>query len=50
MNPASLKKNVREGVTLDDSDRLLVLSTCLTYGYRGRYLVNGVLISDEHTK
>ena len=50
MNPKSLTKNVREGVTLADNDKLLVLSTCLTYGYRGRYLVNGVLISDEQTK
>ena len=50
MNPSSLTKNVRDGVVLDDKDRLLVLSTCLTYGYKGRYLVNGVLISDENTK
>ncbi len=50
MNPASLTKNVREGVTLKDNDKLLVLSTCLTYGYRGRYLVNGVLMSDDQTK
>ena len=49
MNPMTIPMNVREGVELSDDDRLVVLSTCMsdnTY----RYLVNGVLVSDERTK
>ncbi len=49
MNPMSIPMNVREGVELKDDDRIVVLSTCMadnTY----RFLVNGVLISDEKTK
>ena len=49
MNPTMIPQNVREGVTLKDDDRLVVLSTCMeTSAFR--YLVNGVLISDEETK
>ena len=49
MNPTMIPQNVREGVTLKDDDRIVVLSTCMeTSEYR--YLVNGVLISDEKTK
>ena len=49
MNPTMIPQNVREGVTLGDDDRIVVLSTCMeTSEYR--YLVNGVLISDEKTK
>ncbi len=50
LNPLSMLRNVREGVTLSTDDKLVVLSTCLTGGYSGRYLVNGVLINDEQTK
>ena len=49
MNPVTIPMNVREGVTLSKDDKLLILSTCMasnTY----RYLVNGVLVSDERTK
>ncbi|MBR6917546.1 MAG: class B sortase [Clostridia bacterium] len=49
MHPTMIPMNVREGVELKEDDRLVVLSTCMadnTY----RYLVNGVLISDEKTK
>ncbi len=49
MHPTMIPQNVREGVTLKDDDRIVVLSTCMeTSDYR--YLVNGVLISDEKTK
>lgn len=50
LNPLAMLRNVREGVTLNTDDRLVVLSTCLTNGYSGRYLVNGVLVNDEQTK
>lgn len=50
MNPHSLLKNIREDAALSEDDKLVVLSTCLTYGYSGRYLVNGVLTKDERTK
>ncbi|MBQ3150007.1 MAG: class B sortase [Clostridia bacterium] len=50
LNPLSMLRNVREGVTLSTDDKLVVLSTCLTGGYSGRYLVSGVLINDEQTK
>ncbi len=49
LSPRSISSNVRDGVTLDIDDKLLVLSTCLNYG-SGRYLVQGVLVNDEQTK
>ena len=49
LNPRSLTSNVREGITLDINDKLLVLSTCPNYA-SGRYLVQGVLINEEQTK
>lgn len=49
MNPTSLVRNVREGVTLSTDDKLLILSTCMETN-ASRYLVNGVLIKDENTK
>lgn len=49
MNPTFLPMNVREGVTLKDDDRIVVLSTCMDDN-NFRYLVNGVLVSDEATK
>lgn len=50
LNPKAMLRNVREGVELQTDDKLVVLSTCLTGGYSGRYLVNGVLIKDEQTR
>lgn len=50
LDPLSMLRNVREGARLEITDKLVVLSTCLTGGYKGRYLVNGVLINDEPTK
>ncbi len=47
--PQTIPMNVREGVELKDDDRLVVLSTCMSDN-NYRYLVNGVLISDELTK
>lgn len=49
INPRSVSKNVREGIHLTTDDKLLTLSTCLNSG-DGRYLVQGVLQKDEHTK
>ena len=50
LDPRAMLRNVREGASLELTDKLVVLSTCLTGGYNGRYLVNGVLINDEPTK
>lgn len=52
LNPRSLIKNVRVGVTLTTQDRIITLSTCNTwYGNEPvRYLVQGVLKNDERTK
>ncbi|MBQ7541679.1 MAG: class B sortase [Clostridia bacterium] len=50
LNPKAMLRNVREGATIETDDKLVVLSTCLTGGYSGRYLVNGVLVNDEQTK
>jgi sortase (surface protein transpeptidase) len=44
-------KNVREDMTLTVQDRIITLSTCpMRYWEKKRYLVQGVLISDERTK
>lgn len=48
-NPRSVSSNVRDEVSLDINDKIVVLSTCLNSG-DGRYLVQGVLINDEQTK
>ena len=50
LNPIAMLRNVREGATLELTDRIVTLSTCLTGGYAGRYLVNGVLVNDEQTR
>jgi len=49
-NPPYSLKNVRESAELTLDDRLVVLSTCMTNGVTGRYLVIGVLLNDERTK
>lgn len=51
LNPTSMLVNVREGATLDLSDRIVQLSTCPTEGSQsgGRYLVTGVLVDDQQT-
>ncbi|MBR6826137.1 MAG: class B sortase [Oscillospiraceae bacterium] len=46
--PRTMVANVRENVTLNTNDRIVTLSTC-TAGGSARYLVQGVLISDERT-
>lgn len=46
--PQSMIAAVREGITLTTSDRIVTLSTCISHGH-ARYLVQGVLISDEPT-
>ncbi|MBR5620165.1 MAG: class B sortase [Clostridia bacterium] len=50
LNPKAMLRNVREDAVLETDDKLVILSTCLTGGYSGRYLVNGVLVNDEQTK
>ncbi len=49
LNPVTIPMNVREGVTLSNDDKLVVLSTCMANNMY-RYLVNGVLVKDEATK
>ncbi|HCA05261.1 MAG TPA: class B sortase [Ruminococcaceae bacterium] len=48
-HPHSMYSKVRDGIELNLNSKILVLSTCLNSG-SGRYLVQGVLVQDEHTK
>ncbi len=48
MAPRTMVANVRQSVVLTTADRIVTLSTC-TSGGNARYLVQGVLISDEPT-
>ena len=48
LNPKSMTRQVREGVTVTTKDRIITLSTC-TSNDRERYLVQGVLIHDQPT-
>lgn len=52
LNPKSMIKNVREGVTLTAEDRIITLSTCHKWQVKEdvRYLVQGVLRNDERTQ
>ena len=44
-------RQVREDMTVTTEDKLVILSTCLGRNMSAyRYLVQGVLISDEPTK
>lgn len=47
LNPDTISKNIRSGVTLDTDSKILTLSTCWEGDKNSRYLVQGVLISDE---
>ena len=49
LNPISMTKQVRDGITVTTADRIITLSTC-TGNSRERYLVEGVLIDDQLTK
>lgn len=47
-NPQSMLKNVRDGITLSDNDRIVQLSTCMNlYSLPQRYIVTGVLVDDQ---
>lgn len=48
-NPNTLVKNIVDGLTITDNDRLITLSTC-TSAENERYLVVGKLIRDVETK
>ncbi|MDO4743105.1 MAG: class B sortase [bacterium] len=51
LHPKSITAFVREGVTLGLDDKIVTLSTCVPNGNpKLRYLVQGVLISDQLTK
>lgn len=50
-NPKTMIRQVREDMTVTTDDKLVILSTCLGRNMSAyRYLVQGVLISDEPTK
>ena len=49
LNPKSMVKNLREGVSVTANDRIISLSTCTSVSSE-RYLVEGVLINDQLTK
>ena len=48
LSPHSVNANVREGTSVTINDKIVILSTCPNSG-QGRYLVQGVLVSDEPT-
>ncbi len=50
MNPKFELFNSREDVTLSAESKIVTLSTCISGQSAYRYIVNGVLISDELTK
>lgn len=50
LQPAVMNCNIREGVSLSESDKVLTLSTCTDNNKSARYLVQGVLYKDEQTK
>lgn len=39
--------NVRDGISLDENDKILTLSTCMDGGGNVRYLVQGVLVNEQ---
>ena len=49
LEPKVMVRNYRKDLEITIEDRLVILSTCLEHG-ASRYLVEGVLISDVHTK
>ncbi|MBQ4562399.1 MAG: class B sortase [Clostridia bacterium] len=52
LNPSTMVRTIREGTQLSANDRIITLSTCVsyyTYSSR-RYLVQGVLIADVETQ
>ena len=49
LEPKTIIRSVREGIEVSIDDKIVILSTCLEHGAY-RYLVQGVLISDEPTK
>lgn len=48
-NPKTFRAHVRSGIELTLDSRIVTLSTCINHG-TNRYLIQGVLISDEPTK
>ena len=50
LNPRAIEKNIREGVTLNNNSKVVILSTCCWGDKSVRLLVSGVLVKDERTK
>ena len=48
LNPVSLLKNVRKGVSLNADSKILTLSTCMSGKENSRYLVQGVLVDTQN--
>ena len=49
LKPKAMDKNVRKKTSLGPNSKILTLSTCTNGASNTRYLVQGVLISDEQT-
>lgn len=47
LNPDTISKSIRSGITLNADSKILTLSTCWEGDKNSRFLVQGVLISDE---
>lgn len=50
LSPTSMQVNVREGATLSADDKIVQLSTCVEGNSASRYIVTGVLVSDQETR
>ncbi len=50
LHPRYANTLVRDDVSLDKDDKILILSTCTDYNSSLRFLVQGVLIDDQPTK
>lgn len=50
LQPTVMNCNIRKGVSLSESDKILTLSTCTDNNNSARYLVQGVLYKNEQTK
>lgn len=50
LKPHSIVYNVRSGVNIKDTDKLLVLSTCSNHSYNSRFLTVGVKVRERIRK
>lgn len=50
LQSTAFNANIRKGITFNEDDKILILSTCSNYDNDSRYLVQGVLVNDEFTR